>query len=152
MIAVIDYDAGNIRNVEKALQFIGCETCVTRDPAVLRQASAAVLPGVGAFGDAMASLTRSGLIGPICDFVASGRPFLGICLGLQLLFAESEEIPWGQRAEPITGKSGTLSFGYGTENSAYRVEFPAFSKEQPIICGSAGRRVCLFCTFLLFTV
>lgn len=77
MIAVIDYDAGNIRNVEKALQFIGCETCVTRDPAVLRQASAAVLPGVGAFGDAMASLTQSHLITPIRDFVASGRPFFG---------------------------------------------------------------------------
>ena len=104
MIAVIDYDAGNIRNVEKALQFIGCETCVTRDPAVLRQASAAVLPGVGAFGDAMESLTQSHLITPIRDFVASGRPFLGICLGLQLLFAESEESPGVKGLDLLPGK------------------------------------------------
>ncbi|HBT90991.1 MAG TPA: imidazole glycerol phosphate synthase subunit HisH [Ruminococcaceae bacterium] len=93
MIAVIDYGAGNLLSVEKALRFIGCDTAVTRDPARLKAADAAVLPGVGAFGDAMACLKSSGLVRPVLDFIGSGRPFLGICLGLQLLFEGSEEAP-----------------------------------------------------------
>ena len=91
MIAVIDYDAGNIRNVEKALQFIGCETCVTRDPAVLRQASAAVLPGVGAFADAARKLSQTGLDAFVKDQAAAGKPLLGICLGMQMMFEKSYE-------------------------------------------------------------
>lgn len=93
MIAVLDYGAGNLLSVEKALRFLGCETVVTADPAVLYSSSAAVLPGVGSFGDAAASLRRSGLVQPIREYIDSGRPFLGICLGLQLLFEESEESP-----------------------------------------------------------
>ena len=104
MIAVIDYDAGNIRNVEKALQFLGCEPCVTRDPEKLQQAQAAILPGVGAFGDAMESLNRFHLTQAIRDFVRSGRPFLGICLGLQLLFAESEESPGVEGLSLLPGR------------------------------------------------
>ena len=104
MIAVIDYDAGNIRNVEKALQFLGCEPCVTRDPEKLQQAQAAILPGVGAFGDAMESLNRFHLTQAIRDFVRSGRPFLGICLGLQLLFAESEEAPGVEGLSLLPGR------------------------------------------------
>ena len=104
MIAVIDYDAGNIRNVEQALQFLGCEPCVTRDPEKLQQAQAAILPGVGAFGDAMDSLNRFHLTQAIRDFVRSGRPFLGICLGLQLLFAESEESPGVEGLSLLPGR------------------------------------------------
>lgn len=93
MIAIIDYGAGNIRSVEKALTHIGCEVVVTKDPEVLLRADGAVLPGVGSFGDAMHELRARGLEQPIRDFIASGKPFLGICLGLQILFQSSEESP-----------------------------------------------------------
>jgi glutamine amidotransferase len=90
-IAVIDYEMGNLRSVQKALERVGATAVVTRDPEVIMGASAAVLPGVGAFGTCMDNLSRYGLIEPVKVFVASGRPFLGICLGMQLLFDESEE-------------------------------------------------------------
>jgi glutamine amidotransferase len=90
-IAVIDYEMGNLRSVQKALERVGAHAVVTRDPAVIAAASAAVLPGVGAFGMCMENLARHGLVQPVKDFVATGRPFLGICLGMQLLFDESEE-------------------------------------------------------------
>lgn len=93
MIAVIDYGAGNLQSVVKAFRYIGCEVSVTKDPERLKGAEAAVLPGVGAFGDAMRCLERSGLVGPTLDFIRSGRPFLGICLGMQLLFECSGESP-----------------------------------------------------------
>jgi imidazole glycerol-phosphate synthase subunit HisH len=91
MIAIIDYDAGNIRSVEKALQFLGAETCVTRDEKEILAADHVILPGVGAFGDAMNKLRNYGLEGVIHQVVAQKTPFLGICLGLQLLFEASEE-------------------------------------------------------------
>lgn len=93
MIAIIDYDAGNIRSVEKAFNFIGEQTAVTGDPDVILSADRVVLPGVGAFGDAMGRLERSGLADAIREVAKKGTPFLGICLGLQLLFEESEESP-----------------------------------------------------------
>lgn len=91
MIAIIDYDAGNIRSVEKALQFLGAETCVTRDEKEILAADHVILPGVGAFGDAMNKLRNYGLEEVIHQVVAQKTPFLGICLGLQLLFEASEE-------------------------------------------------------------
>jgi len=91
MIAVIDYEMGNLRSVQKALERVGASAVVTRDPDVIAGAAAAVLPGVGAFGTCMENLRRHGLVEPVRIFIASGRPFLGICLGLQLLFEESEE-------------------------------------------------------------
>ena len=93
MIKIIDYGAGNLQSVVKAFRFIGGEIEVTADGDSLMGADAAVLPGVGAFGDAMESLNRSGMKQPVLDFIASGRPFLGICLGMQLLFEGSEETP-----------------------------------------------------------
>ena len=93
MIAIIDYDAGNLKSVEKALHYLGQETVITRDPEVILKADKAVLPGVGSFGDAMGNLHRFHLVDVIKDFAATGKPFLGICLGLQLLFEESEETP-----------------------------------------------------------
>ena len=93
MIAIIDYDAGNIRSVEKAAAFLGQEACLTRDPEVLLSADKLILPGVGAFGDAMGRLEAYGLIEVIRKACGKGVPFLGICLGLQLLFEESEESP-----------------------------------------------------------
>jgi len=91
MIAVIDYEMGNLRSVQKALEHVGATAVVTRDPDVIASAAAAVLPGVGAFGACMQNLRRHGLVEPVRIFIASGRPFLGICLGMQLLFEESDE-------------------------------------------------------------
>ncbi len=93
MIAILDYGAGNLRSVVSALQYIGCDVSVTRDAQELMKADGAVLPGVGAFGDAVSHLRRGGLEQPIRDFIATGRPFLGICVGLQMLFEGSEESP-----------------------------------------------------------
>ena len=93
MIAIIDYDAGNIRSVEKALKFLGHDTCLTRDRDVLLQADQVILPGVGNFGDAMQKLEQYRLIGTIKEIVSEKIPFLGICLGLQLMFEKSEEAP-----------------------------------------------------------
>ncbi|MGO5315228.1 imidazole glycerol phosphate synthase subunit HisH [Bilifractor sp. LCP21S3_A7] len=93
MIAIIDYDAGNIRSVEKAFVSLGQEVTVTRDAGVLRSADKVVLPGVGNFGDCMQNLEKFGLVPVIREIASSGKPFLGICVGLQLLFDESEESP-----------------------------------------------------------
>ena len=93
MIAIIDYDAGNIKSVEKAIQSLGEEAVVTRDPKVILSADGVILPGVGAFGDAMAKLEGYHLVDVIRQCVSEKIPFLGICLGLQLLFESSEESP-----------------------------------------------------------
>lgn len=91
MIAVIDYEVGNLRSVEKALHFIGCEAEVSSDRDFILNADAVVLPGVGAFADAMENLKKHGMIDIIRTVIKSGKPFLGICLGMQLLFEYSEE-------------------------------------------------------------
>lgn len=91
MIAIIDYDAGNIRSVEKALKFLGEEAIVTREREKILQADKVILPGVGAFGDSMEKIRSYGLEEVIHEVIDKKTPFLGICLGLQLLFEESEE-------------------------------------------------------------
>ena len=93
MIAIIDYDAGNIKSVEKALHYLGEETVVSRDPQTLLNADKVILPGVGSFGQAMENLHTYGLVPVIHELVEKKTPFLGICLGLQLLFDSSEETP-----------------------------------------------------------
>lgn len=93
MIAIIDYDAGNIRSVEKALLALGQDVTVTADRDEILHADKVILPGVGAFGDAMEKLKQSGLDEVICEVTEKGTPFLGICLGLQLLFEHSDEAP-----------------------------------------------------------
>ena len=85
-IAIIDYQMGNLRSVQKGFEKVGHEAMITSDPAELAKAERIVLPGVGAFGDAIAELRRRNLVEPIKEAIASGKPFLGICLGLQLLF------------------------------------------------------------------
>ncbi len=91
MIAVIDYGAGNLRSIRRALEAAGAETVVTADPATVTAADAVVLPGVGAAGHAMDHLRDLGMTGAIGEAVESGKPFLGICLGMQLLFEHQEE-------------------------------------------------------------
>lgn len=93
MTGIIDYDAGNIKSVEKALHFLGEETCLTRDRELLLKADRVILPGVGAFGDAMRKIRDYGLEDVMGEVVETGTPFLGICLGMQLLFERSGESP-----------------------------------------------------------
>lgn len=93
MIAIIDYGAGNIQSVYKALKFIGADCKVTSDKDEILNADGAILPGVGSFGNAMDTMTKRGIKDTIIEYTKSGKPFLGICLGLQLLFPESEETP-----------------------------------------------------------
>ncbi|MBB5336328.1 imidazole glycerol phosphate synthase subunit HisH [Pectinatus brassicae] len=92
MIAIIDYGRGNLFSVEKAFEFLGAEAKITNDITEINNADKVVLPGVGAFGDCMETLTKSGLV-PVLKKAAAEKPFLGICLGLQLMFEGSEESP-----------------------------------------------------------
>jgi glutamine amidotransferase len=91
VIAVIDYGMGNLRSVQKSLEFVGAKVVVTHDPDLILNADSVVLPGVGSFKDCMSNLKELNLIDPIRKFIDGGKPFLGICLGLQVLFEESEE-------------------------------------------------------------
>lgn len=93
MVAIVDYDAGNIKSVEKAVKLLGKEVSVTRDGQEILEADQVILPGVGAFGDAMEKLKQYGLDTVIRNVAGKGTPFLGICLGMQLLFDRSDEAP-----------------------------------------------------------
>ena len=104
MIAIIDYDAGNIKSVEKALRSLGEEVVLTRDRGTILRADKIILPGVGAFGDAMRNLKKYGLDQVIHEAVEQNIPFLGICLGLQLLFESSEELPGVEGLGILKGK------------------------------------------------
>ena len=104
MIAIIDYGMGNLRSVHKAFEAVGHQAVVTREARILADASHVVLPGVGAFGDCMANLVRYELIDPIRAAIKTGKPFMGICLGLQLLFTESEEFGSHKGLDIIPGK------------------------------------------------
>ena len=104
MIAIIDYDAGNLKSVEKALALLGQESVITRDRREILQADKVILPGVGAFGDAMGKLHDYGLVEVIHKVVEKKTPFLGICLGLQLMFESSEETPGVEGLSILKGK------------------------------------------------
>jgi imidazole glycerol-phosphate synthase subunit HisH len=91
MIAIIDYGMGNLRSVQKGFEKVGAEAVVTADPRVVLEAGKIVLPGVGAFRDCMRNLEAAGFVEPILAVIAQGRPFLGICVGMQLLFTDSTE-------------------------------------------------------------
>lgn len=128
MIAVIDYGMGNLRSVEKALEISGADSIVTSKPAVIDKCEKLVFPGVGSFGDAMKELKNHRLIGPIKYAIESGRPFLGLCLGLQLLFEKSEEAPGVKGLGVLAGevkrfRPGALKVPHmGWNNIAYSVE------------------------------
>ncbi len=103
MIAIVDYGRGNLGSVEKAFARVGMDALVTQDPRAVAEAEAVVLPGDGAFHDAMLSLERLALLAPLRGALEGGRPFLGICLGYQLLFSESEEFGQGKGLDLIPG-------------------------------------------------
>lgn len=138
MIAIIDYGAGNIRSVEKALIHIGCEVTVTRNPLVLLAADAVVLPGVGSFGDAMQELRARGLEEPIRTFIDSGRPFLGICLGLQILFESSEESPGIRGLGVLKGKIVRIPAGEGLKIPHMGWNSLKIEKNGGLFAGVAG--------------
>jgi len=104
MIAIIDYGMGNLRSVQKGFEKVGCEALITADPKVVLEAERIVLPGVGAFRDCIRNLETGGFVEPILQVIREGRPFLGICLGLQLLFTESEEFGRHMGLNVIPGK------------------------------------------------
>lgn len=111
VIAVLDYGIGNLRSAQKALQRVGADAQLTRDPGVARDADAVVLPGVGAFGACLRALRDAGLESVVHESVDSGRPFLGICVGMQMLFTGSEEDPTSRGLDIIPGSVVRLSDG-----------------------------------------
>jgi imidazole glycerol-phosphate synthase subunit HisH len=124
MIAIIDYGMGNLRSVHKAFAAVGHDAVVTRESDILSKASHLVLPGVGAFADCMANLEQYGLLEPIRKGIASGKPFLGICLGLQLLFTESEEFGVHKGLDIVPGKVRRFQFAQGLDTSMSRESSP----------------------------
>ena len=113
MIAIIDYDAGNLKSVEKAIQFLGEDVIASRDKEVIKNADKVILPGVGNFGDCMDKLKRYDLIDTINEVVDKKTPFLGICLGLLLLFKDSEEAPGVAGLGILPGKIVRIPEGEG---------------------------------------
>ncbi len=115
MIAILDYDAGNIKSVEKALLHLGEKVVITRDRDTILKCDRVILPGVGCFGDAMVKLREYNLDKVIYEVVESGKPFLGICLGLQLLYEESEESPGVKGLGILKGKIKRIPDKEGTK-------------------------------------
>lgn len=108
MVAIIDYGAGNLSSVKKALDYLGAESEITQDKEKILTASHVILPGVGSFGDAMHSMQERGLVETVKKAALSGKPFLGICLGLQLLFESSDESPNVKGLGILNGKIITI--------------------------------------------
>ena len=113
MIAVIDYGAGNLQSVVKAFNHIGCDTTVTRDEHTLLECDGAILPGVGSFGDAMDCMDRSHMRSAVLEYIKTGKPLLGICLGLHLLFSKSEESPNAKGLSLLEGSITKIPNGGG---------------------------------------
>jgi len=111
MVLIVDYGAGNLRSVCKAVERVGASPLVSHDPAAVAGAEALILPGVGAAADTMAHLNRRGLVEPLRRYLASGRPFLGVCMGLQALLTGSEEGGWHPCLDVVPGRVVRLSAG-----------------------------------------
>ncbi len=143
MIAIIDYGMGNLRSVQKAFETVGHRAVVTRDRRAIADASHVVLPGVGAFADCMANLEAYELVEPIRKAIESGKPFLGICLGLQLLFTESEEFGIHKGLGVLQGRVKKFSLGNGqAAKTTIRLKVPhvgwngiAVQREAPPLRG-----------------
>lgn len=140
MIAIIDYGMGNLRSVQKAFERIGHSAVVTRDKKVINDADKIVLPGVGAFPDCMKNLADLGLIDPIIKGVEAGKPFFGICLGLQVLFTESEEFGTHKGFDIIKGR--VIRFPAGLSSNGTKLKIPhmgwneiRMKKKTPVLDG-----------------
>lgn len=135
MVVIVDYGMGNLRSVQKALERIGAQAVVTRDARVIRDADRLVLPGVGAFAECMRNLSEYGLVEPVVEVIRSGRPFLGICLGLQLLFDESEEFGIHEGLKLVPGKVRGFQRNMGLKIPHMGWNRVFFSKESPFFRG-----------------
>lgn len=140
MIAIIDYGMGNLRSVQKGFEKVGFEAVVTSDPRVVLEAAKVVLPGVGAFRDCMRNLEQGGFVEPILKVIRDGRPFLGICLGLQLLFTESEEFGLHKGLDIIPGR--VVRFPEGMSINGEKLAVPhmgwnqiSFTGRSPVFAG-----------------
>ncbi len=135
-IAVINYGAGNLPSVVRALQYVGADVTVTEDPAVVDSASVVVLPGVGATQDTMHSLTRLGMSEALPRYIASGRPFLGICVGMQVLCAQSEEFGLHDCLNIVPGVVRTLPAGQKVPQIGWnQVSYDQAYAEHPLFAG-----------------
>jgi imidazole glycerol-phosphate synthase subunit HisH len=140
MIAIIDYGMGNLRSVQKGFEKVGSDAVVTQDPRVVLEADKVVLPGVGAFADCMRNLEQGGFVEPLLRVIREGRPFLGICLGLQLLFTEGEEFGIHQGLDVIPGR--VVRFPEGMVEGGEALKVPhmgwnqlAFKQRPPAFAG-----------------
>ncbi len=142
MIAIIDYGMGNLRSVQKGFEKVGLDAVVTSDPKVVMEAERIVLPGVGAFPDCMRNLEQGGFVEPLLRVIEEGRPFLGICLGLQLLFTESEEFGTHKGLNLIPGR--VVRFPEGMTENDEELKVPhmgwnqlSFKLRPPVFDGIA---------------
>ena len=129
-IVILDYGMGNLRNVQKGFEWVGFEPKVTRNKKEIERASAIVLPGVGAFKDCMENLEKFGLIEPLLRSIKKGKPYLGICLGLQILFSESEEFGPQKGLNLIKGK--VVKFRLDREHKVPHMGWNAVEKEREV--------------------
>ncbi|GAB2691304.1 imidazole glycerol phosphate synthase subunit HisH [Paenibacillus thermoaerophilus] len=140
MIAIIDYGMGNLHSVSQAVKKLGFEAVVTGDAKEIAAADGAILPGVGAFGDAMANLRQSGLDDAVRAFAAGGKPLLGICLGMQLLFDESEEHGWHRGLGLLPGRVVRFRGDYKVPHMGWN-ELELRQPEHPLFRGVSGGHV-----------
>jgi glutamine amidotransferase len=129
-IVIIDYGMGNLRNVQKGFEKIGFEAKLTRNKKEIESASAIVLPGVGAFKDCMENLEKYGLVDPLLRSVEKGKPYLGICLGLEILFSESEEFGTHKGLDLIRGK--VVKFRPDSEHKVPHMGWNTIEKEREV--------------------
>ncbi len=132
MIVIVDYGMGNLRSVQKGFEKIGANAVISRDPTQITDCEKLVLPGVGAFPECMKNLDSFKLVNPILDFIKSNRPFLGICLGLQLLFDESEEFGLHAGLKVVPGKVKAFDKNMGLKIPHMGWNQVMFEKEVPI--------------------
>jgi len=129
-VAIVDYDMGNLFSVQRACEQVGLSAVITKSGDEIAGATAAILPGVGAFGDAMSNMEKFGLVKAIRDFVKTGKPFMGICLGMQLLFTESEEFGIHKGLDIIKGR--VTEFGNkGKDNANIKVPQVGWNSISP---------------------
>ncbi len=135
MLAIIDYGAGNLRSVQKACEVMGAQAHITSDSAEILSADHVILPGVGAFGDCMQSLADHKLTDTIHQAINQGKPFLGICLGMQMLFSESEESPGAKGLSVFDGRIVKIPEHPGLKIPQMGWNSLQFTKESPLFYG-----------------
>jgi len=144
MIAIIDYQMGNLRSVQKGFEKVGHASTITSDPEVLARAEKIVLPGVGAFGDAIAEIRRRELVAPIREAVERGKPFLGICLGLQLLFEAGYEGGTHEGLGILPGKVVRFELPHGFKVPHMGWNSLSARRSVPLLAGLDGDTFCYF--------